>query len=214
MYYPTSPKLNFATMSKVTSMIISALLITFLLFVLMDKLTRMEQASIRPTTTTVIIDPVFREQDRPIIERGPIKPPPVRKQPPKSIQQKVVAEPSGDSKPNMGDYVMVKPVNENTFKNMLGLTAGLARPIVRVEPKYPVEAAREGIQGWVKLSFTIASSGQVTDIQVLDAEPKRTFDREAKRALSKWKYQPQIIDGKAVPQDNMLVVLDFKLSAG
>jgi protein TonB len=37
------------------------------------------------------------------------------------------------------------------------------------------------------------------------------FDREARRALAKWKYRPKIVDGKAEKQFNMFVQLDFTL---
>ncbi|WKE64448.1 TonB family protein [Gallaecimonas kandeliae] len=88
---------------------------------------------------------------------------------------------------------------------------GEATPIFRMDPKYPVEAARDGREGWVKLSFTINEVGGVEDIEVIDAEPKRIFDREAKRALAKWKYKPKIVDGKPVKQPGLTVQLDFKL---
>ncbi|MFB9134073.1 energy transducer TonB [Vibrio sp. AK197] len=87
-----------------------------------------------------------------------------------------------------------------------------AVPINRVDPRYPLRAQKRKIEGYVSLSFTIDKSGRPTDIQVTDSEPKRIFDREAVRALSKWKYQPQIIDGKAVEQPNQTVKVEFKLA--
>ncbi len=87
-----------------------------------------------------------------------------------------------------------------------------AMPINRVEPRYPTRAQKRRIEGYVSLSFTIDKTGRPTDIQVVDAEPKRIFDREALRALSKWKYQPQIIDGKAVEQPGQTVTVEFKLA--
>ena len=84
-------------------------------------------------------------------------------------------------------------------------------PIVRIEPKYPIEAARNGIEGWVKLSFTVNEVGSVEDIEILASEPEGVFEREAQRALAKWKYKPQIVDGKPVKQPGLTVVLVFKI---
>ncbi len=64
---------------------------------------------------------------------------------------------------------------------------GEATPIVRIEPKYPIQAARDGKEGWVRLSFTINEIGGVEDVEVIEAEPKRIFDKGARRALRKWK---------------------------
>ena len=84
-------------------------------------------------------------------------------------------------------------------------------PIVNIEPKYPVQAARDGKEGYVIMSFTINEVGSVEDIEILEAVPERIFNREAKRALRKWKYMPKIVEGKPQKQMNMEVRLDFKL---
>ncbi|KAF7770185.1 energy transducer TonB [Pseudoalteromonas citrea] len=89
---------------------------------------------------------------------------------------------------------------------------GDATPIVRIEPKYPTQAARDGKEGWVQLSFTINELGGVDDVKVIAAEPKRIFNREAVRALRKWKYRPKIVDGKPQKQPGLTVQLDFKLN--
>ncbi len=91
---------------------------------------------------------------------------------------------------------------------------GDATPIVRIEPKYPIQAARDGKEGWVTLSFTINEIGGVEDVDVIEAEPKRIFDKEAKRALRKWKYKPKVVDGKAMRQPGLTVRLDFKMDGG
>jgi protein TonB len=70
-------------------------------------------------------------------------------------------------------------------------------PLVRVPPQYPIRAAERGIEGWVVLSFTITAIGTVENPTVIDAQPKRIFDRAAIRALKKWKYRPRIVDGVA-----------------
>lgn len=91
---------------------------------------------------------------------------------------------------------------------------GDATPIVRIEPKYPIQASRDGKEGYVKLSFTINEIGGVEDVKVIEAKPKRVFDKEAKRALRKWKYKPKVVDGKPQRQPGLTVQLDFKMDNG
>jgi protein TonB len=103
---------------------------------------------------------------------------------------------------------------KNTGLKSLDFTAqgnSNARPIVRVNPKYPIRAARDGVEGWVVLAFDINTLGEVVNISVIDSQPKRTFDKAAKQALKKWKYKAKSIDGKAVAQHNFSVQLDFNM---
>ncbi|MEZ9860471.1 energy transducer TonB [Vibrio splendidus] len=87
-----------------------------------------------------------------------------------------------------------------------------AMPLFRVEPRYPAKALKRGAEGHVIMSFTIDETGRPVDIQVTDANPRRMFEREAMRALKKWKYQPKVVDGKAIAQVGQTVKLEFKLA--
>jgi len=86
-----------------------------------------------------------------------------------------------------------------------------ARPIVRVNPKYPIDALRNGTQGWVKLAFDISEIGEVINIKVIDSQPKRVFDKAAKQALKKWKYKAKSMNGKQIQQQSLTVQLDFNM---
>ncbi|MCH1929992.1 TonB family protein [Shewanella sp. A25] len=86
-----------------------------------------------------------------------------------------------------------------------------AVPLVQVEPRYPIEAAQNGKEGYVIVSFDIRVDGTVSNAQVLDANPKRIFDKAAISAVMKWKYKPKFEAGKAMSQPNQRVQLDFKL---
>lgn len=87
-----------------------------------------------------------------------------------------------------------------------------AMPLYRVEPVYPAKALKRGVEGFVTLSFAIDEMGRATNIKVVEAKPLRMFEREAIQALKKWKYQPQIIDGKAVSQTGQTVTVEFKIA--
>jgi len=71
-------------------------------------------------------------------------------------------------------------------------------PIVRIEPQYPREALLDGISGWVEIEFTIEADGSVSDPKITGSNPRRMFDRNAIRAIYKWKFKPRIVNGKAV----------------
>jgi protein TonB len=83
-------------------------------------------------------------------------------------------------------------------------------PLVKIAPRYPRKAAKEGIEGWVKVEFTVTELGTVRNPKVVGAKPKRVFDSAAKRAILKWKFKPRIVDGKPVPR-KASQVLEFIL---
>ena len=99
----------------------------------------------------------------------------------------------------------------NVIGNGLGKSQQ-AMPLYRAEPRYPARALRQGKEGYVVLKFTIDTQGRPMDIAVMDAKPHRLFDKEAIRALRKWKYQPQVVNGIAMAQQGQTVRLEFRLN--
>jgi bla regulator protein BlaR1 len=80
------------------------------------------------------------------------------------------------------------------------------QPQMRVEPKYPVQAAQQRITGYVQAQFNIKPDGSVTDVKITKAEPADTFNKVAIRALEQWIYQPTSkgFNGAEVQLDFML----------
>lgn len=89
---------------------------------------------------------------------------------------------------------------------------GDAVPMVRVPPQYPERAQQRGIEGRVLIEFTISKSGSVKDAKVIAYEPSKIFNKAALKAVSQWKYNPKIEDGKAVEQKGMRIAIPFTLS--
>lgn len=71
-------------------------------------------------------------------------------------------------------------------------TAVHAAPKVlkKVPPEFPAEATRKHINtGTVKAKLTIGADGKVIDVEILEAEPKRVFDRATIEALKEWRFE-------------------------
>lgn len=83
-------------------------------------------------------------------------------------------------------------------------------PLVRIQPQYPRDAALNGLEGYVTIEFTITETGSVRDPRVIDSKPPRVFDREAIRAILRWKFKPRVIDGVAVARQATQTI-DFSL---
>lgn len=71
-------------------------------------------------------------------------------------------------------------------------------PLVRFPPEYPMSAVSNRIEGYVLVRFTVTETGSVADPQVLRSDPPNVFDRAAIRSILRWKYQPQLANGKPV----------------
>ena len=88
---------------------------------------------------------------------------------------------------------------------------GDAVPMVRVPPQYPERAQQRGIEGRVLIEFTISKSGSVKDAKVIAYEPSKIFNKAALKAVSQWKYNPKIENGKAVEQKGIRIAIPFRL---
>jgi protein TonB len=67
-----------------------------------------------------------------------------------------------------------------------------AVPIERVEPVYPREAIKDNISnGKVVARLQVDEKGLVTGVTIVEANPRKVFDREVIRALSLWKFKPE-----------------------
>lgn len=62
--------------------------------------------------------------------------------------------------------------------------------IERVEPRYPMNAARKGTQGFVSVRLLINEQGQVLYAKTQHSFPVGVFDQAAEQALLQWRYQP------------------------
>jgi len=73
------------------------------------------------------------------------------------------------------------------------------RPVLRVpvQPSYPYEMSRAGINGNVTVEFIISSNGDVTQAQVIKSS-HREFEVPAIQAVLKWKFKPGKRGGRAV----------------
>ncbi len=86
-----------------------------------------------------------------------------------------------------------------------------AMPLYQAQPNYPMTAASQGIEGWVLLQYDVDTSGGLSNIKVVDAQPRRTFDREAVAALKKWKFRPAMDNGQPMSVKGQTVKIEFNL---
>ncbi|MGE6109299.1 energy transducer TonB [Aeromonas sobria] len=89
-------------------------------------------------------------------------------------------------------------------------SSDILTPLQRIEPSYPYRAQQAGIEGFVTLSFSVDAEGRVQDVTVVDAKPRRQFERAAIQAVSKWRYQPR---PGASDKLSQVITLKFKLES-
>jgi protein TonB len=185
--------------------------ITFLLFWTMTLLVRIEDRPLEPTPfpvveivdvrldTETVLKPL-QPPDRPELNESPTTPPldPTSPTDPRliGIPMNEGPGPRGITREGMG---LLRPPN------------GEAVPLVRVPPQYPASALRRGIEGRVLVEFDVGRSGRVENARVIAAEPGTIFNESALRAVREWRYEPRIIDGRAVSQNRLRIQIPFRM---
>ncbi len=83
-----------------------------------------------------------------------------------------------------------------------------AKLISSVPPVYPAMAKAQHLSGNVTVDALIDATGRVTTMKVVSGPS--LLQQAAMDALKQWKYQPAMLDGKAVPM-HLSVTIQFHL---
>lgn len=106
--------------------------------------------------------------------------------------------------------VATTPTEPMAAPEPMGLDADVI-PLNDVLPEYPDHARRRNIEGYVKLAFTINAKGRVENIQVVESSPPNVFDRSARQAAARWRFNPRTENGVPVAR-RAEKIIDFKLT--
>lgn len=80
----------------------------------------------------------------------------------------------------------------------------------KVAPVYPEMAHRKGLSGYVLVEYKLNENGRATDIEVVEAKPKRVFSKAAVRALKRSKFDVVSAEAEALPTQRKLYVFDVE----
>jgi len=145
-----------------------------------------------PQPTAPITKPLLLPQSTPIFEMDAISLPKAKFSQPTSLRDLVYdATPTQtieQASPILPPTELLNELSPQFTENLF--------PLHTPPPMYPRRARKRGIEGWVKVSFTINTNGKVKDIMVLNSEPTGIFDHVTQNTISKWKFKPQLLDGK------------------
>ena len=211
------PKLNILESTKNPSIVVLAIILNIAIFILIQRLvskehdfdinlidrnfldfTRVIEKPIPPPEKIEDIEPPPEEEDPP----PPEMPTPEVERPQQmdielstpeiDVPMSMAGEPYlgefSDGSGNMGG--LGRPGKPNIDSNVV--------PSLRIPPNYPNRALRSGIEGIVTVEFTITTDGSVKDAEIIEAEPPNIFDKSVLRAIAKWKFNPDIVDGQPV----------------
>ena len=78
----------------------------------------------------------------------------------------------------------------------------------KVDPSYPEQALRAGLQGPVVLQAWISRDGSIRDLKLLRGS--LLLGQAAYQAVKQWRYKPYLLNGQAV-EAQTLVTVDFRL---
>ena len=201
--------------------IFSGIIISLALFWLMQTMISNNQQGFEKTENLQMTEFVRLKRETKLQTKDrkmPEAPPPEKRPPPPRMQMQQVHV-TQNNLPQMDMPMLDIPLQTGQFSGSLisGMQLGAGKistnviPLVRIPPRYPRRAANRGIEGWVKIEFTITGQGTVKDAVVVEAQPGNTFNRAALQAIKRWKFKAKVIDGEAFEQ-RAVQVLQFKLS--
>ncbi|MEJ6006331.1 TonB family protein [Paucibacter sp. AS339] len=68
--------------------------------------------------------------------------------------------------------------------------AAAPKILKKVPPEFPPEASKQSISsGTVKAKMAIDADGSVTGVDIIEAQPRKVFDKAVTRALMDWRFE-------------------------
>lgn len=67
--------------------------------------------------------------------------------------------------------------------------SGVPRLLQDAQPRYPLPALRNRLEGQVEVAFVIRPDGSVGDVRLVAAQPRDLFDAAAIAAASRWRFE-------------------------
>ncbi len=189
-----------------------AAVITILLFLLMRffisgdfKLADKEE-SVRFDINPKVQELEVRQRDVKPERTKDVKPPP----PPPAIEKQKAVQPNEGIASVSGSIPDFEPPSLNRGNINFQVSDRDAQPLVRIEPIYPPRAAEQGREGTCEGQFDVSATGKPYNVRVTCSSSM--FVRAATRAIEKWKYNPKIVDGKAVARRGVVTPFKFQLA--
>lgn len=204
-------------MKRITLSFMAALFMSLALFLMMESLVSLRQASFEKPPKPSMVEFIRLDQQSDLELKNRDLP---KKLPPKTPPTRPAMNYS-EAHQSKNTALSALQVQRPGLGSELGLKGGLALgkmpmdrdtvPVVRVEPMYPARAAQRRIEGWVVVEFSIGKMGTVGNVKVVKSEPGTVFDRAALSSVRKWKYKPRVNNGVAVATDGHQTKITFKL---
>jgi len=218
---PSNQDSFFHTTLRLPLFILAAVVVNLLLFYFIQQMVSSDQSGISDYEDIQFVDFVRLREEEPPPERKrreekpPEEPPEEKDPPPPEIPEPQSPEPKPpkpnvpqpnidiplgiDGVPYVGDFMKSAP--DRQPQPPAPDTSGIlteVEPTVRIPPQYPPRALRAGIEGSATVEFTIATDGSVKNPEIVSADPENIFDDAVLRAIRRWKFEPEKIDGQIV----------------
>ena len=186
-----------ATATRLPTILLGALLVNVVMFMAIEYMVGNRRIRLTETTDFDISNFIrVAEQSQEVRSR---RDPSAPQKPINEMQQDI--QQLADASPTGAIAGLDVSLPEIDLAVDLGGSIAIAReltPLVRIPPEYPMSARAKEIEGYVIVRFTVTETGAVADPEVLRSVPPGVFDRAARRAVIRWKYQPQLQDGKPI----------------
>ncbi|UZK03631.1 energy transducer TonB [Venatoribacter cucullus] len=203
-------------MKRIALALLASALFTLGLFWVMHRMVSGPAELQRPDQDRAVVDFVRLKQDSQTELKERRKPEPPKPQKPK-LPQESVSQQDVPMQQIPFKVPQVTPDLSLSQQSLLGdAVVGLGFgdsdviPLVRMNAVYPQRALRQKIEGFVTARLQITPEGTVESVDIIEAQPRGVFEREAIRALYKYKFKPKMENGRPVEQ-TATQTIEFKL---